>query len=178
MDWNKFKQMSLSRKIQWVIQYYGLTIAVVAAVVIVGTVFLKSVFGPADTYAIRVMILDDRQSADICRDFSEELSTILSGECDITSYLESETYQMQAFVVRLITDDLDLVIAPEHVVVQMVENGYFIRAMKLEEDSYYYEATGRNTAEEEEAIYIGEPRSSQNTENIPAAMDYFVNGAK
>ena len=178
MDRKKFKQLRPGQKLQWLFQYYGLTAAVVIVAIVVGAVFLRSVFGPEDDYAIRVLILDDRQSADICQLFSQELGDILSGPCDITSYLKIDADQARAFAVRLSVDDLDLIIAPEDEIDQLAQNGYLRRAVKLEEDSYYYTITRGGSPLEEQALYIGEPFRSRNTDSIPAAIEYFTGKSK
>ena len=172
MNWDKFKSLNLREKLQWLLQYYGLSAAIAAAAIIVGAVFLTSVFGPEENYAIRVLILDDQQSADICRVFGEDLSPLLLGECDITSYAQSNAYQLQAFVVRLTSDDLDLVIAPAEEMAQLMDNGYLKSSMELDMNSYYCAITGRT----EGAFCIGEALTAKNSENIPAVIDYFING--
>ena len=174
MNWKKFKSLSPREKIQWIFQYYGLTMAVVAAVIFVGAVFLSSVFGPGDNYAIRVMILDDRQSADICRVFGEELGVLLSGECDITGYTESGAEQMQAYVVRLMTDDLDLVIAPAEVTDELLQNGFLRSAAALSKDSRYHAYTDGGSDRADTVYCIGETTRSRNADRVPAAIDYFT----
>ena len=176
MNWKKFKEMSLGRKLQWILQYYGVTIAVAAVAIFVGVVLIQSVFGPADDYAIRVMILDDRQSADICRAFSEDLREVLSGECDVTSYHESDAEQMQAFAVRLLTDHLDIVIAPAEQTEQLLQSRFLSGAMEMESDAFYYEYTGGGPDSGGDALFLGVAASGMNADNVPAAMDYFVRG--
>lgn len=175
MNWAKFKEMKLREQLQWILQYYGVTIAVVIAAVFVGTVFIASVFGAEEDYAIRVMILDDRQFADNCREFSEELGAALSGECDITSYLESDDDQRQAFAVRLMSDHLDIVIAPEEQTEQLLQNGFLLQAMRLEADSFYNQRTAPDR--EDGAICLGVASSGKNVENIPIAIAYFISGS-
>lgn len=174
MNWEKFKSLRLSEKLRWIFQYYGLTMAVAAAAILVGTVFLFSVFGPGDDYAMRVMILDDHLSADECRAFSEELGAILSGKCDITSYLESEENQKTAFTVRLLTDELDLVIAPEVLTNELLQNGYLLNAVELPADSLYSMRTHGGSEGAETAFYIGETARSKNADHISTAIGYFT----
>ena len=174
MDWKKFKSLRPGEKVQWIFQYYGLTMAVAAAAIIVVTVFLCSVFGPGDQYAIRVMILDDHQSAENCLAFSVELGAILSGECDITGYLESDDEQNRALTVRLLTDELDLIIAPEGVVNELLQSEYLLNAVKLPADSLYSMRMHGGSEGSEVAFYIGETARSRNADHIPTAIRYFT----
>ena len=175
MDWKKFRTLSLREKIQWIFQYYGLTIAVAAAAILVGAVFLSSVFGPGDGCVMRVMILDDHISSDSCRLFGEELGAILSGECDISSYLESDPDQNSAFAIRLLADELDLIIAPEAQVESLLQSGYLVNAVELREDSTYCSFRMPGGSEgAETAFYIGETARSRNAGHISTAVDYFT----
>ena len=173
MDRAKFKALTFPKKIQWVLQYYGVTVLVIAAAVAVGVVFFKSVFGPGEQYALRVMALDDRLSVEQCGTFAGELGELVGGECDMTSYQESNFSQMQAFVVRLTTDPLDLVIAPEDQMEQLVENGYVAAALQLGEDSRYMQATWFDNGDERPR-YIGRTSVGVNGENAAAAEAYFT----
>ena len=131
MNWNKFKTMSLFQKIQWIIQYYGLMLVVMVVVLFVGTVFVKSVFGSENEYAIRVMILDDHLSKETSNMFRSDLKIVLDGECDISSYMESDLDQKQAFTVRLLADELDIVIAPKKDMEELKQNGYLKRMEEI-----------------------------------------------
>lgn len=172
MDREKFKALSFWQKVQWVLQYYGPTMVVTALAAFVIVVFVKSVFGPGEEYALRVMILDDRQSTDLCQTYSRQLGELLGGECDITSYAESALYEMQAFVVRLTSDELDLVIAPEEQMEQLMENGYLTDMTALPDDSFY--CMTAHGGQPTEPYYIGQTVRSGNPDNVPAAVDYFT----
>lgn len=173
MDREKFKALSFWQKVQWILQYYGLAMVITALAAFVIVVFVKSVFGPGEQYALRVMILDDRQSTELCQAYSEQLGALLGGECDVTSYAESAVYEMQAFVVRLTSDELDLVIAPEEQMEQLMENGYLTDMTELPDDCLYC-VTAHGGEPVEERYYIGETVRSGNPDNVPAAMDYFT----
>lgn len=173
MDREKFKALSFWQKVQWVLQYYGLAMVITALVVFVLVVFIKSVFGPGEEYALRVMILDDRQTTELCQTYSQQLGELLGGACDITSYAESAQYEMQAFVVRLTSDELDLVIAPEEQMEQLMANGYLTGMSPLSDDSLYW-VTAHGGRPEERTYYIGQTVRSGNPDNVPAAVDYFT----
>ena len=176
MNWKKFRELSLRGKLQWIVQYYGVTIVIAALAVYMLVIVAQSVFGPAEDYALRVMILDDRQSADICRVIGDDLREALSGECDVTSYLERDEDQRQAFAVRLMTDHLDIVIAPVEQTEQLLQNGFLQSAMELGADSYYYKLTGGGPDSGNETLCLGVVASGQNADNVPAAVDYFTRG--
>lgn len=172
MTKEKFKALPFLKKIQWVLQYYGVTMLVTVIAAAVAVVFFKAVFGPGEQYVLRVMALDDRLSVDQCRTFAQELEEKLGGECDVTSYLASDFSQMQAFAVRLTTDPLDLVIAPEEQMEQLIENGYVAAGLQLQEDSRYMQAIG--AGEDEPLRYIGRTSVGMNEENAAAAEEYFT----
>ena len=176
MNWKKFKELSPRGKLQWIAQYYGVTIVLAALAVFVLVVTVRTIFGPAENYALRVMILDDRQSADLCRVMEAELGAALSGECEVTSYLERDDDQRQAFAVRLMTDHLDIVIAPVEQTEQLLQNSFLQSAMELAADSYYYELTGGGPASGNEALCLGVVASGRNAGNVPAAVEYFTRG--
>ena len=119
------------------------------------------------------MALDDRLSMEQCQTFAGELGELIGGECDVTGYQESNISQMQAFVVRLTTDPLDLVIAPEDQMQQLVENGYVVAALQLNEDSRYMQATG-NAGTDIRPRYIGRTSVGVNEDNAAAAEAYFT----
>ena len=176
MSWKKFRELSLGGKLQWIAQYYGVTIVIAALAVYMLVIVVQSVFGPAEDYALRIMILDDRQSADICRMMSAELSEALSGECEVTSYLKRDDDQRQAFAVRLMTDHLDIVIAPVEQTQQLLQNSFLQSAMELGADAFYYELTGGGPASGNETLCLGVVASGRNADNVPAAVDYFTRG--
>lgn len=172
MTKEKFKALPFLQKIQWVLQYYSVTMLVAVVAVGVAVVFFKSVFGPGEQYVLRVMALDDRLSVEQCQTFARQLGEKLGGECDVTSYLESDISQMQAFAVRLTTDPLDLVIAPEEQMEQLIENGYVVAGLQLQDDSRYMQATGGG--EDEQPRYIGRTTVGMNGANAAAAEEYFT----
>lgn len=172
MDLEKFKALSFWKKVQWILQYYGLAMVITALAVFVLVVFIKSVFGPGEQYALRVMILDDGQTTELCQAYSQQLGALLGGECDVTSYAESAVYEMQAFVVRLTSDALDLVIAPEEQMEQLRQNGYLTDMTKLEDDSFY--CVTRGGEPDGQDYYIGQTIQSVNPDNVPAALAYFT----
>ena len=176
MNWKKFRELTPGARILWIAQYYGATIVIAAIALFVGIVMVRTFFGPEENYALRVMILDDRSSADLSRVFGEELGEVIGGECEVTSYLKRDADQMQAFVVRLMADNLDIVIAPAGEAQQLLENGFLSGAMELAADSYYYMCTGGSPDQEGGALYLGVAASGRNAGNVPAGVAYFTGG--
>lgn len=173
MNWSKFKTMSIFQKNQWIIQYYGLTLVVMVVVLFVGAIFVKSVFGTENEYAIRVMILDDYLSQETCNRFRSDLRIALDGECDISSYMESDLNQKQAFTVRLLADELDIVIAPKKEMEELQQNGYLKRMEAIHQDSFYYSVTRDKDAQFDSEMYVGETVKSKNSSSIDAVISYI-----
>ena len=173
MNWNKFKAMSIIQKVQWIVQYYGLMIVVMVAVLIVGTAFMKSVFGAQKEYGIRVMVLDDFLSSEALDRFRRDLTVALKGECDITSYMEKDLEHKQAFTIRLGVDELDVVIAPKKEMEELQKNGYLVRMEVINQESFYYRVTRKDSHESDYEMYIGETVKSNNRSNVDTVINYM-----
>lgn len=167
-----WREMSLRARAQWVLQYYGAAIVVSILALIAAVSFFTSAFGPGEHYAVKVMILDDRQTADNCRLFSDALGAALGGECEITCYAPSATYEMQAFAVRLTSDKLDVIIAPREQARELLSNGYLREIEPLPADSRYQAVT--RGGEDDGDIFIGIAARSANADNAAAAARYFI----
>ena len=126
MNKEQWKQMRFSKKLEWLVQYYGLTVFFSILAVIVVVSLAITFFGPKDRGDIRVIILDDGVSSELCTVFREEINREINGEAEMVSYAKSDPTHMQAFSVRLLSDDLDIVIAPETEMLEMAGNGYLI----------------------------------------------------
>lgn len=126
MNKEQWKQMTFSKKAEWLIQYYGVTVivSVLAAAVIIS--LAVTFFGPKDRGDMRIIILDDGVSSELCMVFKGEIDREINGETEMTSYAKSDPTHMQAFSVRLLSDDLDLIIAPEAEMLEMAGNGYLL----------------------------------------------------
>ena len=173
MKWNKFKTMPIFQKIQWIIQYYWLTIVVVMAVLIVGVIFMKSFFASENDYKIRIMILDDHLSEDVCNMFRRDISLTLGGECDLSSYMESDSNGKQAFITRLLADELDIVIAPKKEMEELRQNGYLRRMEAINQGSFYYSVTEERDGQSDFEMYVGETVRGKNSNSIDAVINYI-----
>jgi len=132
-----WKQMSLSKKLVWFIQYYGVTTLVVIGSILVLFSLGKTFFGEKEKADIKVIILDNGVSSDLCLQYQEEISTLLQGKAEITAYIKNDATHMQAFSVRLTADDLDFVIAPETEMIEMAKNGYLLKYDESGVTSFY-----------------------------------------
>lgn len=126
MNRELWKQMSFFKKLEWIAQYYGATIIVAIIAILVATSFVKSVINGADKGDMRVIILDNGVSSDLCQVYQDEISTLIEGNAEMTSYIKNDPTHMQAFTVRITADDLDIIIAPKEEMLELAENGYLI----------------------------------------------------
>lgn len=126
MNKELWKQMTLSQKITWFIQYYGLTVVAVIVTVAVVISLIISFAGANDKGDMRIIILDNGVSSELCEVFRGEIAERIDGEVEIASYLKVDSVHMQAFSVRLQADALDIVIAPEEDIREMAEVGYLL----------------------------------------------------
>lgn len=126
MNKEQWKQMSFSKKMEWLVQYYGITVLVSVIAVVVVFSLAKTMFGPKDRGDIRILILDDGVPSELCITFKEDISNRINGETELSSYAKSDPTHMQAFSVRLTADDVDIIIAPEAEMLEMAGNGYLI----------------------------------------------------
>ena len=132
MNKELWKQMNFSQRVEWLVQYYGVTVLVVIVAVVVALSLGRSFFGAKERGDMRVIILDNGVSSELCNQYQEEISQRINGVTEMSAYVKNDPTHMQAFSVRLTADDLDIVIAPEEEMRQMAGNGYLIP----------YEATG------------------------------------
>ena len=98
---------------------------------------------------------------------------VLDGECDISSYMESDLNQKQAFTVRLLADELDIVIAPKKEMQELQQNGYLKRMEVIHQDSFYYSVTRDKEAQFDHEMYVGETVKSKNSISIDAVISYI-----
>ena len=126
MNKEQWKQMSFRQKLEWLVQYYGVTAIVCVIAILVAFSLAKSFLSGNEKGDMRIIILDDCMPSETCYSFQKEISRIIEGEAEITSYAKSDPIHMQAFSIRLTADDLDIVIAPATEMLEMAGNGYLI----------------------------------------------------
>ncbi|MBQ0000686.1 MAG: hypothetical protein KBT01_04000 [Clostridiales bacterium] len=174
MNWKTFKDMPLKKKLQWILHYYGIWIVVSVVAVCVVVTLVGRILGPGEENLVKVMILDDHISDDERIGLGEELRELLEGPCEVSSYHLGHEYQYQSFVVRLSgAGDLDLILAPEAQMKELLNNGYFKEIHPMPEDSYYYHATDPDRKFPERDIYYGETGNREIEEDILLRTEKF-----
>lgn len=137
MNKDKFKELSLKQKIEWLIHYYGVAFIVGLVALIVAIVFVRSVFFPEPLSDICVLILSD----DVTSDDAFALQSIIEEKTGKTSqvsaYNTTDMYGRQSFSAKLTADELDIIVAPEEETMGMLDNKYLIRYEKVENKNLY-----------------------------------------
>ena len=131
MDKEKFKSMPLGKKIQWLIQYYGLAALAVIVTVCVIISFIKSVFFPAPAPDLRVFVYSSEVFDDDIKNLETEILNTTGMDVEVSLIGSSDMYGNQAFVARLTDPDLDIIMAPENETNQMMEGGRIVEFEKL-----------------------------------------------
>lgn len=124
MTWKTFKEMSFKKKLQWLVQYYGIVALIILVVIFIAFSFLKSVFFPEPGADVCIMILSDDIYTEDAVDMQYNLSKTYDCTYDISAYMISDPYGMQYFATRVMTDQLDIVVAPRKETEEMLSNSY------------------------------------------------------
>lgn len=159
MDLDKFKGMPFKKKIEWIVHYYGIWIIVSIVGICVAVSFAKSVFFPKPLPDVCAIILSDDYLLDDIPLMESEIGEAFGGTCQIEIYNESDVYGNSAFSIKLMSNQVDLVIAPKSAIDSMNETGYLESSEKLGD---------RN-------LYIAIPARARKSEALDAAIDYFKN---
>ncbi len=155
----KFRQMSLKKKIQWLIHYYGvILLACLAGIFVVGY-FVKTVFFAPPAADVHVLMLSDQVSEEMTVEYEQEISQMTGKSVEIENYSESDTYGTQAFAAKVGTDVLDLVIAPEKESTMLAENGFLLSYAQISDTHEY----------------MGVARGAREGEALQTAMEYLEN---
>lgn len=154
--------MPLSKKIEWIIHYYGIWIAVGVIVVFVIFSFMKTVLFPEPISDTNIIILSDDFDRGDVADIENEISTLTEGSVSITIYNVSEMYGRSAFSIKLNSDQIDLVISPKEEADQMRESGYLSACEKMSYGD----------------LYLGIPVNARKGDKLDVAIDYFMKGVK
>ena len=141
MTWEKLKSLGMKGRIKWFLGYYGLIVATVTAGLLILVYLLYSIFRSTPTPDLRIIVLDDHASFDNGCELKEGLSDRFDGEVELTCYLKSDPTNMQAFLVRLTADDIDLLIVPSDFLATMQESDFVREYEKLPEKGNYARTT-------------------------------------
>ncbi len=169
----KWQEMDFSKKVQWLIQYYGLAAVIVIVVLIFAVSFLKTVLFP-EKVCLEMIVLDDGLGTEQQEALNAEIKELLSdteGKAEVTFFYNGDAVQQQAFTVRVAAGGLDLVIVSEKELQWMNESGYFTEEpVEVPKESRY----GKIRVGTGEKVYIGIPADSKNAENGKKVMEYLM----
>jgi len=157
LNLEKFKEMPFSKKVGWIVQYYGVWIVVTIVAIGVLFSFLHSVFFPDPIPDTCVIILSDEFVRDEIPKLEDEISKLTEGSVSVSLYNLSELYGNGAFSVKLTSDQIDLVLAPKTETDQMMETGYLESAEKLNYND----------------LYLGIPERARKGERLDKVIQYF-----
>lgn len=124
MNFKTFKEMSFKKKLQWLVQYYGIVALVVIIGILVAFNFIKSVLSPAPMADVCVMILSDDIYTEDAIEMQFEMTNKFDCQIEVNAYMPSDPYGMQSFATRVMTDQIDIVIAPKNEMEDMLNNSY------------------------------------------------------
>jgi len=178
MNLDKFKELSFKEKLQWIWDYYAVTIAVALVVVIVLVILVSSMLGlRGDQSALNVVILDDRMNDETSEKMKEEWSSIVDGNVEISFFSKHDVEQFQAFIVRVAVDGTDIVIAPYEEISEMAANGYIKdNYYLLSDDSFYSELLNiGDMFDKYDDVYLGEACRGANADNSALIYKRYSN---
>lgn len=178
MNLDKFKELSFKEKLQWIWDYYAVTIAVALVVVIVLVILVSSMLGlRGDQSALNVVILDDRMNDEASEKMKEEWSSIVDGNVEISFFSKHDVEQFQAFIVRVAVDGTDIVIAPYEEISEMAANGYIKdNYYLLSDDSFYSELLNiGDMFDKYDDVYLGEACRGANADNSALIYKRYSN---
>lgn len=178
MNLDKFKELSFKEKLQWIWDYYAVTIAVALVVVIVLVILVSSMLGlRGNQSALNVVILDDRMNDEASEKMKEEWSSIVDGNVEISFFSKHDVEQFQAFIVRVAVDGTDIVIAPYEEISEMAANGYIKdNYYLLSDDSFYSELLNiGDMFDKYDDVYLGEACRGANADNSALIYKRYSN---
>lgn len=169
MNLEKFKSLSLKEKIDWIWEYYAVTIVVAIVGVVLCAFLLVSMLGirKNQQVSLGILILDDRMNQESSERLKDELSNAITGNIEVSFYSKSNEEQFRAFVVRTAVDGPDLVIAPLSEIREMAENEYVNNDyVMLDNASFYAKALNLGSDYDKyEDVYIGMAKRGSNPDN-------------
>ena len=176
-------------------------IAVFVVILFMAMYLIRSLFSAREINQVNIMILDQNVSAQEIENCQQDLSEKiplkkLHEVIGIHSYSEEDENSMQAFSVHLISDDVDIIIAPKDIILQLMENNYLVcygtdsatdfyadfakeqklykgtdvYAIQMGENSRYL----RITKNKEKEMYLAVTVKKKNDENLKTAAEYFL----
>jgi len=157
LNFEKFKSLPFGKKVQWIAQYYGIWIIVAIIGIGVAVSFLHSVFFPEPISDVCVIVLSDDYDRDEIPEIEGEISARIDGSASLQIYNTSEVYGNSAFSIKLLSDQIDLVLAPKEETSQMTESGYLASSEQIGDKDFY----------------IGIPDRARSGEKLDKTIEYF-----
>lgn len=157
MNFEQFKKLPFLKKIEWIAQYYGVWIIVSIVAIFVAISLVRSVFFPKPISDVCILILSDDHTRDEIPKLEDEIAAATGGSASVEIYNVSEAYGDSAYTIKLLSDQLDLVIAPKEQTDSMMESGYLVSAEKMKNED----------------LYLGIPERARNGEILDKTIDYF-----
>ena len=84
-----------------------------------------------------VVILSDDYTRDDAPNMEKEISTLIDGSVSIQIYNESELYGDSAFAVKVMSDQIDLIMAPKEKMDSMIQSSYILDYERLNSSGLY-----------------------------------------
>lgn len=124
MNFKIFKELSFKKKLQWLVQYYG--VVALVSIIAIGIIFtlVKSILVPEPIADVCIMILSDDIYTEEAIEMQYELSKTLDSPVEIYAYMISDPYGMQYFATKVMTDQLDIIVAPKKETEELLGNSY------------------------------------------------------
>lgn len=175
----RLKSLGVKGRIKWFISYYGLIVATVAAGLMILGYLAFSIFRNTPQPDLRIIVLDDHASFDNGCEIKDGLAECFEGEVEISCYLKSDPTNMQAFLVRLTADDIDLLVVPADFLATMQENDFVRAYAMLPSVGNYSRATVTDEGADAlaEDMFLVEPNNHEpeHPDLAEAARDYLLN---
>lgn len=131
MNKEKFKELSFKQKLQWLVQYYGVVALISIIAILVVFNLVKSILFPDAGPDVCIMILSDEVYTEEAIEMQYNLSKDLECVVDVSAYMISDPYGMQSFATRIMTDQVDIVVAPKDASDDMKNNSYITEYEEL-----------------------------------------------
>lgn len=171
--------MSFRKKLEWLIQYYGVAAVVVAIGLFMAVDVIVTMLSAPD-HKLEVIFFDNRVSSEISMKIAEEMAEAAGLESvdliAVSAYAPAVDMQRQAFTVRVSATGTDLLVVPKEEAMLLEKNDALKQEpILLTEDSgyerlieEYCQENGQEYIREE--VYLLIPREQSNPENADAAM--------
>lgn len=137
MNKEKFKELSFKQKIEWLLQYYGLTAVFTVIALTVAVIFIKSVLFPEPLPEVSILILSDAMTQEEANGLQADIEASTGHTALVSAFIVSDLYGKQAFSMKVTSDVVDIVVSPKEETDGMSDNGYLPSYEKIEGKELY-----------------------------------------